>query len=828
MTQKPHLIVIGNGMAGCRAVEEVLARDPRKFRITIFGAEPRVNYNRIMLSPLLAGEKSFEDIVINGEEWYRDNDITLIAGDPVAAIDRAKQTVTSASGRTESYDRLLIATGSDPFIIPVPGKDLPGVITFRDMDDVGKMLEAANRGGANGEPGASVVIGGGLLGLEAAHGLSLRGMKVTVIHLMPTLMERQLDEAAGWLLKDALEKRGQTILTQADTAEIYGNGKVEGVRLKDGREIPCSIVVMAVGIRPSTGLAREAGLDVERGILVDDHMLTSDPAVLAVGECVQHRGAVYGLVAPLWEMCRALADSLTGNPSGYTGSVTSTKLKVSGIDVFSAGDFSGGEGCEDIVLRDATRGVYKRVIVRDDKVIGAVLYGDTADGNWYFDLLKKEEDVSEIRDALIFGQAFASGGGALADPKAAVAALSDDAEICGCNGVSKGQVMACIAGGAQSLDAVRATCKASASCGSCTGLVETLLAIGLGDDYSGERVVKPMCKCTSFTHEEVRAAIRDKELKVIPQVMQALSWSTPDGCASCRPALNYYLLCAWPAEHQEDPQSRFVNERMHANIQKDGTYSVVPRMWGGVTTPNELRAIADAAEKYGARMVKVTGGQRLDLFGIKKEDLPGIWADLNAAGMVSGHAYGKALRTVKTCVGSEWCRFGTQDSTGLGIKTEQMTWGSWMPHKFKIAVSGCPRNCAEATIKDFGVICVDSGYELHIGGNGGIHLRGTDLLCKVATEQEALDYCAAFIQLYREEARYLDRTAPWVERVGLDYVKSRIVEDAEGREALRSRFLYAQSFLQKDPWAARASGAEAHLHQHLAEIRPFAVVGGRA
>jgi nitrite reductase (NADH) large subunit len=710
----------------------------------------------------------------------------------------------------------------------VPGKDLPGVITFRDMDDVGKMLEAANRGAPNGEAGEAVVIGGGLLGLEAAHGLSLRGMKVTVIHLMPTLMERQLDEAAGWLLKDALEKRGQTILTQADTAEIYGNGKVEGVRLKDGREIPCSIVVMAVGIRPSTGLAREAELDVERGILVDDHMMTSDPAVLAVGECVQHRGLVYGLVAPLWEMCRALADSLTGNPTGYTGSVTSTKLKVSGIDVFSAGDFSGGEGCEDIVLRDATRGVYKRVIVKDDKVIGAVLYGDTADGNWYFDLLKKEEDVAEIRDALIFGQTFASGGGALADPKTAVAALSDDAEICGCNGVSKGQVMACITGGAQSVDAVRATCKASASCGSCTGLVETLLAIGLGDDYSGERVVKPMCKCTSFTHEEVRAAIRDKELKVIPQVMQALSWSTPDGCASCRPALNYYLLCAWPAEHREDPQSRFVNERMHANIQKDGTYSVVPRMWGGVTTPQELRAIADAAEKYGARMVKVTGGQRLDLFGIEKEDLPAIWADLNAAGMVSGHAYGKALRTVKTCVGSEWCRFGTQDSTGLGIKIEQMTWGSWMPHKFKIAVSGCPRNCAEATIKDFGVICVDSGYELHIGGNGGIHLRGTDLLCKVATEQEALDYCAAFIQLYREEARYLDRTAPWVERVGLDYVKSRIVEDAEGREALRRRFLYAQSFLQKDPWAERASGAEAHLHQHLAEIRPFAVVGGRA
>jgi nitrite reductase (NADH) large subunit len=821
MSDTLHLVVIGNGMAGCRAVEEILARDPGKFRITIFGAEPRVNYNRIMLSPLLAGEKSFEDIVINGEDWYVDNDITLVAGDPVVAIDRAKQTVTGASGRTEHYDRVLLATGSDPFIIPVPGKDLPGVITFRDMDDVDKMLKAADGGGD------AVVIGGGLLGLEAAHGLALRGMKVTVIHLMPTLMERQLDEAAGWLLKTELERRGQTILTQADTGEIYGDGKVEGVRLKDGTDIPCSIVVMAVGIRPATGLAREAGLDVERGILVDDHMMTSDPAVLAVGECVQHRGAVYGLVAPLWEMCRALADSQTGSPTGYTGSVTSTKLKVSGIDVFSAGDFSGGEGCEDIVLRDATRGIYKRVVVKDDRVIGAVLYGDTADGNWYFDLLRKEEDISDIREALIFGQAFASGGGA-ADPLAAVAAMGEDTEVCGCNGVSKGKVMACIGGGANSLDAVRAGCKASASCGSCTGLVENLLALALGDDYSGEREVRTMCKCTSFTHEEVRGTIVEKELKEIPEVMQSLSWSTPDGCSSCRPALNYYLLCAWPAEHREDPQSRFVNERMHANIQKDGTYSVVPRMWGGVTTPNELRAIADAADKYGARMVKVTGGQRLDLFGIKKEDLPAIWGDLNAAGMVSGHAYGKALRTVKTCVGSQWCRFGTQDSTGLGIKVEHMTWGSWMPHKFKIAVSGCPRNCAEATIKDFGVICVDSGYELHIGGNGGIHLRGTDFLCKVTTEQEALDYCAAFIQLYREEARYHDRTAPWVERVGLDYVKRRIVEDEVGREALRARFLYAQSFLQVDPWAERAAGSESHLHQHLAEIRPFAVVGGAA
>ncbi|WP_223799853.1 nitrite reductase large subunit NirB [Sphingomonas nostoxanthinifaciens] len=802
------LVVIGNGMAGCRAVEELLEREQGRYQVTIFGAEPHVNYNRIMLSPVLAGEKTFDEIVINDRAWYADNGIELIASDPVDAIDREAKTVTARSGRTVAYDKLLIATGSDPFIIPVPGKDLPGVITFRDMADVDHMLGAAEKGGN------AVVIGGGLLGLEAAHGLTLRGMKVTVLHLPGTLMERQLDEAAGWLLKSALEARGQTILTKADTAEIVGEHHVEGVRLKDGTLIPASLVVMAVGIRPSVKLARDAGLEVGRGIKVDDHMVTSDPDVLAVGECVEHDGLVYGLVAPLWEMCRALADGLVERHSGYKGSVTSTKLKVAGLDVFSAGDFLGGDGAEDIVLRDASRGIYKRVVVKDDRVVGAVLYGDTSDGGWYFDLLKKGEDISPIRDMLIFGQAYASGGGQ-GDPSSAVAALSDDAEICGCNGVSKARVVQSIVGGAVSLDAVRSTCKASASCGSCTNLVEHLLSLTLGADYGGARTTKTLCKCTSFGHGDVRREIVAQGMRSIPEVMQKLHWSTPDGCSGCRPALNYYLLCALPGDYKDDQQSRFVNERMHANIQKDGTYSVVPRMWGGLTTPKELRAIADVVEKFNAPMVKVTGGQRLDIFGIKGEDLPAVWADLNAAGMVSGHAYGKSLRTVKTCVGTDWCRFGTQDSTGLGVKTEQMTWGSWMPHKFKIAVSGCPRNCAEATIKDFGVICVDSGYELHVGGNGGIKVRVTDLLCKVATEEEAMHYCAAFTQLYREEAHYLERTAPWIERIGLEYVKSRVVEDGEGRDALAARFLFSQRFTQDDPWAKRVAGEDAQFHQPL-------------
>ncbi|MBA4766364.1 MAG: NAD(P)/FAD-dependent oxidoreductase [Porphyrobacter sp.] len=819
-SSREKLVVIGNGMAGCRAVEDVLARAPGRFDITIIGAEPRVNYNRIMLSPVLAGEKAFDDIIINGPQWYADNSIALISGDPAERIDREARMVITRSGLALPYDTLLIATGSDPFIIPVPGRDLAGVVTFRDLDDVDRMIAAAEAGAGEGS-NAAVVIGGGLLGLEAAHGLALRGMQVTVVHLMPTLMERQLDEAAGWLLRQELERRGHTILTSANTKAILGAaGRVAGIVLEDGTRIRADLVVMAAGIKPATALAKSAGLACERGIVVDDHMQTSDPVILAVGECVQHRGACYGLVAPIWEMCRALADCLTGSGGGggYEGSVTSTKLKVSGIDVFSAGDFSGGEGSEDVVMRDAAHGIYKRLVIKDNRLIGAVLYGDTADGNWYFDLLRKGEDIADIRQSLIFGQAYAAGG-AGGDPHAAVAALADDAEVCGCNGVSKGAVICAINEGAHSVAAVRSTCKASASCGSCTNIVESLLALTLGAEV--EAGPKTLCGCTSFTHDDVRRLIAERELKLIPQVMQELHWTTPEGCASCRPALNYYLLCAWPGEYEDDETSRFVNERLHANIQKDGTYSVVPRMWGGITSPRELRAIADVVEKYNAPMVKVTGGQRLDIFGIRKEDLPAVWADLNAAGMVSGHAYGKALRTVKTCVGSEWCRFGTQDSTGLGVKIEQATWGSYMPHKFKIAVSGCPRNCAEATIKDFGIVCVDSGYELHVGGNGGIKVRVTDLLCKVETEAEAMEHCLAFIQLYREDAHYLERTAPWIERKGLEWLKAQLFTDPDRIGRLAARFRLSQKYWQIDPWASRAAGAHHDLHQHLAEVRPL-------
>lgn len=802
MTEK--LVVIGNGMAAGRVLDHMFETTIDRYAVTVFGAEPRVNYNRILLSPVLSGEKAFKDIVTHDDAWYASNGVDLRKGVNVVAIDRAAKTVTDSTGVVTAYDKLLVATGSNPFIIPIPGVNLPGVVTYRDLDDVNAMLAAAEKGGH------AVVIGGGLLGLEAAAGLAVRGMKVSVVHLMPTLMERQLDPAAGYLLQGAMEARGVEVITKANTKAIFEqDGRAAGVLLDDGRTLPADLVVMAVGIRPNATLGKDTGLTVNRGIVVDDQMRTSDPDVFAVGECVEHRGLCYGLVAPLFEMAKVIAARLTDDPAPrYEGSFLSTKLKVTGVDLFSAGDFADAPDRDEIVLRDAARGVYKRLVLKDNTLIGAVMYGDTADGSYFFELVKSGEDVSDIRDTLIFGRSFA--GGASADPNAAVAGLPASAEICGCNGVCKGTIVDAIgAKGLTDLNGVRAHTKASASCGSCTGLVEQILAMTLGDGFQKAKV-EPMCTCTDLGHDDVRRLIVAKELKSIPQVMQELEWKTSCGCAKCRPALNYYLLCDWPEEYTDDSQSRFINERVHANIQKDGTYSVVPRMWGGMTSPSELRAIADVADKFAIPAVKVTGGQRIDLLGVKKEDLPAVWADLNNAGMVSGHAYAKGLRTVKTCVGTDWCRFGTQDSTGLGIKIEKFMWGSWTPAKVKMAVSGCPRNCAEATCKDVGVICVESGYEISFAGAAGLHVRQTEFLCKVATEDECMETIAALTQLYREQGRYLERMYKWSVRVGIESIRAAVVDDAAKRSTLHARFVLSQKIAQIDPWAERVAGKEAY------------------
>ncbi|MEW6097671.1 MAG: nitrite reductase large subunit NirB [Pseudomonadota bacterium] len=795
--RKMKLVMIGNGMAGVRTVEELLKLAPDLYDITIFGAEPHPNYNRILLSPVLAGEQRLDEIILNPLEWYRENGISLHLGKKVVDVDRRRRIVTAEDGTTAAYDRLLIATGSTPFIPPVPGKDLEGVVAYRDIADTNTMIEAAQR------YKHAVVVGGGLLGLEAANGLMRRGMQVTVVHIAPWLMERQLDEVAGKMLQKSLEDRGLRFLIGAHTTALIGDrdggrsGRVMAVQVKDGREVPADLVVMAAGIRPNTELAEKIGLHCHRGIVVTDTMQTiTDPRIYAVGECASHRGVAYGLVAPLFEQGKVCATHLAELGIGrYTGSQVSTKLKVTGIDLFSAGDFMGGEGTEEIVLSDPYAGVYKKLVLKDDRLVGACLYGDTVDGSWYFKLLREGRSVAQLRDRLMFGESNIGDTGHQGHSKAAE--MADTDEVCGCNGVTKAAICRAIKDkGLFTLDEVRKHTKASASCGSCTGLVEQILMATAGGDYSAAPKKRAMCGCTDHSHDEVRHAIRQHKLLSIEQTFRFLEWRTPSGCTTCRPAVNYYLLATWPKEATDDPQSRFINERSHANIQKDGTYSVVPRMWGGETTAAELRRIADVVDKYKIPTVKVTGGQRIDLLGVKKEDLPQVWRDL---GMPCGHAYAKALRTVKTCVGSEWCRFGTQDSTRMGKELERALWRMYAPHKVKLAVSGCPRNCAESGIKDVGIIGVDSGWEIYVGGNGGIKTEVAHFFCKVKTHEEVLEYAGAFLQLYREEGWYLERTCHYISRVGLDHVKKKVLDDADHRRALWARLRFSLEG-EPDPW----------------------------
>ncbi|MBT9551625.1 MAG: NAD(P)/FAD-dependent oxidoreductase [Hydrogenophaga sp.] len=800
--KKSKLVMVGNGMAGVRTLEELLKIAPEFYDITVFGAEPHPNYNRILLSPVLAGEQTLDEIVLNDWAWYTENGVTLHAGKTVTEVDRIKRIVraTDADGSVieAPYDRLIMATGSNPFMLPLPGKDLQGVLAYRDIADTQAMIDAATK------YKHAVVIGGGLLGLEAANGLMKRGMTVSVVHVAPWLMERQLDDVAGKLLQQSLETRGMKFLIGAQTQELVGNeeGRVKAIRFKDGTELPADLVVMAVGIRPNTALAESMRLHVNKGIVVSDTLQTvTDPRIYAVGECAAHRGIAYGLVAPLFEQGKVLATHLAEFGIGrYTGSLTSTKLKVTGIDLFSAGNFTGGDDTEEIVMSDPSGGVYKKLVIQGDKLIGACLYGDTVDGSWYFKLLRDGRSVADIRDKLMFGESNIGDVGHQGQSKAA--AMKDSDEVCGCNGVTKGTICKAIRDkGLFTLDEVKKHTKASASCGSCTGLVEQILMFTAGGDYSATPKLKAMCGCTDHGHEAVREAIRTplpdgSKLLTTSAVFTHLGWKTPNGCASCRPAINYYLISTWPKEAKDDPQSRYINERSHANIQKDGTYSVIPRMWGGETTADELRRIADAVDKYNIPTVKVTGGQRIDLLGVKKEDLVNVWKDI---GMPSGHAYAKALRTVKTCVGSEWCRMGTQDSTQMGKDLEKAMWRMYAPHKVKFAVSGCPRNCAEAGIKDVGIIGVDSGWEMYIAGNGGIKTEVAHFFVKLKTAEEVMEYTGAFMELYRTEGWYLERTVHYINRVGLDHVKKRILDDAAGRKALWERLQFALDG-EPDPW----------------------------
>lgn len=770
---KKKLVMIGNGMAGVRTIEEILKISPEKFDMTIFGQEPHPNYNRIQLSTVLQGETTLKDIIMNDWNWYQQNEIQLFTDEKIIKIDAEAKTVTSNKGRIASYDELIIATGSSSFILPVPGADKQGVIGFRDIKDCETMMEDAKH------YKKAAVIGGGLLGLEAASGLIKLGMEVDVIHLMPYLMERQLDPAASDMLKKELEEQGMNFIMEKQTVAILGDERVSGVRFQDGTETAADLVVMAIGIRPNIELAKTSGIFVNRGIVVDDFMRTNIPNVYAVGECAEHREITYGMVAPLYEQGKVLAQSLCGtNLKPYEGSMSGTQLKVSEIDLFSAGEITDDAAAKSIKVHNEFDGVYKKVIIRDNRITGIVLYGDTSDSTRLFRMLVNKEDVSEMTSVSILQSP--DGGG----EESNIAAMKDDELVCGCNGVTKGTIVQAIKKeGLTTVDQVGGCTNAGRSCGRCKPMIADILAYTLGDEYNTAPEKASICSCTALSRDEVVAEIKEKGLTSIKEIMNVLGWKQEEGCSKCRPALNYYLGMIYPEGYRDERDSRLVNEKMHANIQKDGTYSVVPRMYGGVTTAKDLKKIAEVAEKYQIPLAKMTGGQRIALIGVKKEDLPGVWEDL---GMPSGYAYGKTLRTVKTCVGSAFCRYGTQDSMGLGIELEKKFERLDTPHKFKMGVSACPRNCAEAGIKDIGIVGIDGGWEIYAAGNGGVDLRAGDLLITVKTKEEVMDISGAFIQYYRETANYLERTSKWLERIGLENVKE-VLADIDRRKALNER-----------------------------------------
>lgn len=781
------LVVVGNGMAGVACVEHIL-KYRQDFEITIFGDETHVNYNRILLSSVLAGEKSADDIVLNDIDWYRTNGIQARLGIRVEQIDTTAHTLMGSDGSVTSFDKLILATGSSPFVPRIPGVDKKNVHVFRTLDDTRELL-------AKSRPGCrAVVIGGGLLGLEAARGLQVQGCDVTVVHLASTLMERQLDSSGGGYLARKMENLGVRVLLGRQTQALLGNGRVEGLRFSCGDEVEADLVVVAAGIKPNVELGQRAGLEVRNGILVNDYMETSHPDIFAVGECTEHRGKVFGLVAPLLDQGKVLAATITGNRGPvFAGATAAAKLKIMGVDVFSAGSTDDTEpGVETVRYEDPALGIYKKLLIKDDRLHGVILVGDASDDHRYSGWLRNSTDLTPHRKHLLFpppGE----------DVGLDVAQIPETETICGCMGVTKGAIIAAVhEHGISTMTELKDRTRASTGCGSCGTLCSKLLK-AVASDFEDDRQ-KVLCGCVPFPQEKLRDIVRSQQLKSVQDVLDI--YGNGKGCEICKPALSYIVDMVWCGDHDEDRSARFINDRVHANIQKDGTFSVVPRMRGGVTTPSELRRIADVADKYNVPMVKVTGSQRIDLLGVKKSDLPKIWSEL---GMPSGQAYTKGVRMVKTCVGSQFCRFGTQDAITAGIDLETRLENLYTPHKFKMAVVGCPRNCAEATVKDVGLVGQDGSWQVVVGGAAGKGVRKADLLITVETTEQALEAAEVFFQYYRENANYLERTYDFVERLGIEKIrKDTVYATPETRRALLDRLRKAKE-KASDAWLERLS-----------------------
>ncbi|WP_245712488.1 nitrite reductase large subunit NirB [Anaerobacillus alkalilacustris] len=758
---RKKLLVVGNGMAGVRSVEEIIKNNSDAFDITIFGKELHVNYNRILLSTVLQGDTTIEDIIINDQNWYEKNNIELFTNETVVKIDKEKKMIKTDQNREVGYDKLILATGSSPFMLPIPGAKKEGVIPFRTIEDCQKMIEYSKR------YKKAVVIGGGLLGLEAARGLLNLGMTVHVVHLAPFLMERQLDETAAHLLQKELESQGMNFLLEKMTEEIIGDHHVQGLRFKDGTEIEAELVVMAVGVTPNIQLAKESGIETNRAIIVNDFLQTNIPDIYAVGECVEHRGMVYGLVKPLYEQGKVLAKSVCQNETeGYKGSVLSTQLKISGVDLFSVGQLNEDDTTKTIKVYDELEGIYKKIIFKGNKMIGAVMFGDTSDGSRILDMIIKQKDITDLENVQMFQPPNMT--------ETQVEAMDSSNIICQCNSVSKGKIIeACQKNGITTIDEVKKCTKASGSCGSCKPLVQDLLNYIQSPDFDEVIEKIPFCGCTSLSEDEVVHQIQVQNLVSIEEVVKALDWKSESGCSTCRPALNYYLAMIYPT-YVKKQDSLFLNENMNATLQSDGTFSVIPQMYGGVTDAKELRKIADVVEKYNIPSVTLTSGQRISLNGVKKEYLRDIWSDLDMR-LCSRNEH--TVQPVRTCMGENVCKCDKEVAIDLAIRIERSMEFIQTPNRVNMSISGCIHNGAEATTKDVGVVRIDRGWEIYVGGNSGRNVKAGNLLCVTENEEEVIKLISAFIQYYRETANYLETTGEWLDRIGLIHVREVLFDE---------------------------------------------------
>jgi len=768
------IVIIGNGMVGYKFCEKMIAKAaPGTVELVVFGEEPRPAYDRVHLSAFFSG-KTAQDLEMAPASWYIDNNIRLHLGDPVQSIDREHKTIHSHKGFTETYDYLVMATGSAAFVPPIPGVDKKGVFIYRTIEDLELMLDYA--------PKATIgaVIGGGLLGLEAAKALLDLGLQKThVIEFAPRLMPRQIDDNGSRLLQGKLETLGLQVHTSKQTTAIVGDDVITGLQFADDSILEADMLVISAGIQPRDELARLCGLEIGHrgGIVVNDQLQTTDPFIYAIGECALYNGMIYGLVAPGYEMAEVVATHILGAHKAFTGFDMSTKLKLIGVDVASFGNpFTPADQCRSIVFEDTMKGIYKRINITPDgqHLLGGILIGDADAYNMLLQTAKNKVILPPNPEDVLLG---ARGGQEAAG--AGVLGLPDDATICSCENVSKAAICNAVIDGHETLDAVKKCTKAATCCGGCAPMVKDLITSTMKSQ--GKYIRNVICEHFDYSRQELFDLVKIKELRSFDTVLD--HYGHGEGCEICKPTVASILASLWNemilAKGNDTAQDS--NDRYLANIQKGGTYSVVPRVPGGEITPRQLMVIAQVAEKYNL-YTKITGGQRIDMFGAHVSDLPLIWEELVAAGFESGHAYGKALRTVKSCVGSTWCRFGLHDSVSFAIQIEQRYRGLRAPHKLKSAVSGCIRECAEAQSKDFGIIATEKGWNLYVCGNGGSKPQHALLLAGDVDSATCIRYIDRFLMFYIKTADPLTRTATWLNKLdgGIEYLRNVVVNDSLG------------------------------------------------